>query len=153
MTSADPTSSRAAPVPLRVTAVLVALEGLALAAYGVAELLALSAPRAAMGATTAVFFLVGGGALVLAGWGLLRLRSWVRAPVVLTELIVLGLAWSFRGGSSGTTVVSAVLGVVGLAALGGIFHPASMAALGPDPDQEDGTDGGDGGAGGVRRSA
>lgn len=148
MTSADPLPARTAPVPLRVAAVLVALEGLALAAYGVAELFAITAPRAAMGATTAVFFLACGAALVLAAWGLLRLRSWVRAPVVLTELIVLGLAWSFRGGSAGTTAVSVVLGVVGLAALAGIFHPASTAALGPDP----GEGAGSGGTGGARRS-
>lgn len=77
--------------------------------------------------TTALFFLVYGGALGWFAWMLLRLRSWTRAPVVLAQLIWLGVAWNFRGGT--TTVVSAVLVVVAVVVLAGIFHPHSLRAV------------------------
>jgi hypothetical protein len=48
----------------------------------------------------------------------------------MAQLIQLGVAWSFWGGSS--TVAALSLGVVALVVLAGIFHPASLAALSDD---------------------
>ncbi len=128
-----PTSpaGRSAPAPLVVAASLTALEGLVLVLYGVAELASLTSSRLTMGVSTALFFFVYGGGLVLVAWFLVRLSSWARAPVVLAQLIQLGVAWSFWGGDSAAVAV-ALAGVAGLV-LVGIFHPASVAALADEP--------------------
>ena len=85
-----------------------------------------------MGVTTAVFFLAYGGGLLACAWALRGRRSWARGPVVLAQLIQLGLAWSFRG-SAPLALVLALAGVA-LVVLVGVFHPASLDALGDDPD-------------------
>ena len=118
------------PPPLLVAAGLVGVEALLLVGYGVVLLPAISSSRVAMGVTTPLFFLVYGAGLGAAAWLLVRLRSWVRAPVVLAQLIQLGVAWSFHGG--GATGVGVGLGVLALLVLAGIFHPASIRALGED---------------------
>lgn len=119
------------PRPLVVAAVLAALEALALLVSALLELINISGLRVTMGVTTALFFLGYGAALGLCAWGLTRLAGWARAPVVLAQLIQLGVAWSFRGGE--TTPVTIALAVVALAVLVGVLHPASTAALVDDP--------------------
>ena len=99
----------------------------------VAEALSVSVDKLVMGATTAAFFLLYGVALGVFAWLLRQRRSWPRAPVVLTQLLQLGLAWSLRGG---VTTVAVALAVVALAVLAGVFHPASLAALEPDSVDE-----------------
>jgi len=83
-----------------------------------------------MGATTSVFFIVYGVGLGGCAWVLCGRRSWARAPVVLAQLIQLGVGWSLRGGS--TTVASVALVVLAVLVLAGIFHPASLRALADD---------------------
>jgi hypothetical protein len=117
----------AAPVPLVVAAGLAALEGLVIAVLGILELVSLSSGRLTMGLTTAGFFAAYGALLVFCGWQLSRLAPWARAPVLLAQLIQLGLAWGFREGD--TLPVAVVLALVAVATLAGLFHPASMAAL------------------------
>ena len=80
-----------------------------------------------MGVTTTVFFLVYGAGLAFCAWRVTRLESWARAPLVLAQLIQLGVAWSFRGGSS--TPVAVGLALVAVLVIAGIFHPASLDAL------------------------
>jgi hypothetical protein len=80
-----------------------------------------------MGVTTAVFFLGYAAALLLCGYGLLRLSSWARSPIVLAQLIQLGLAWSWRGNPA----VAVPLALAAIAILVAIFAPASLAALEP----------------------
>jgi hypothetical protein len=121
------------PLPLRIASVLAALEGLGLVLYAFAVLASFSGARATMGVTTAVFFLVYGVGLGLAAWALWRAQSWARAPIVLAQLIQLGVAWSFRSGA--TTAVSALLAVLAAVVLVGVFHPASLRAL-ADPEEE-----------------
>jgi hypothetical protein len=116
-----------APAPLVVAASLAALEGLVIAVLGLLELLDLSSGRVTMGLTTAGFFAAYGVLLVFCGWQLLRCVPWVRAPVLLAQLIQLGLAWGFREGA--TLPLAVGLAVVAVAALVGLFHPASMRAL------------------------
>jgi hypothetical protein len=87
-----------------------------------------------MGITTTVFFVAYGAGLGACAWGLRRRMSWSRAPVVLAQLIQLGVAWSFRGGA--TTVVAVVAAALAALVLAGIFHPASLAALADDEPGE-----------------
>ncbi|UDY24686.1 hypothetical protein [Nocardioides sp. Kera G14] len=117
----------AVPRPLKVTVGVVALQAVALVFLAVLQLINLHGSRLAMGLTTSAFFVLVALALVACGWGLLRLSSIARSPVVLVELVNLGLAWSFRD----TPAVCAVLALASVVALVGIFAPASLRALEP----------------------
>ncbi|MGZ4453370.1 MAG: hypothetical protein ACXVWU_05315 [Nocardioides sp.] len=124
-----------APPPLLVACALVGLEALALVAYGVVLIPAVNSQRLVMGVTTPLFFVLYGVGLALLAWQLWRLHSWARAPIVLAQLIQLGVAWSFRGGSS--TFVAVVLAVLAFVTLAGIFHPASLTVLADEPHDGD----------------
>lgn len=121
---------RSVPAPLVVATSLAAVEGAMLVLYGVVELAAVEGDKAVMGVSTALFFLVYGAGLAFCAWKVHRGQSWARSPVVMAQLIQLGVAWSFWGGSS--TPAAVALGLVALVVLVGIFHPASLAALGDD---------------------
>lgn len=110
-----------------VAAALAGVEGALIVLTGIAELTSLQGNKAVMAATTAVFFLVYGSGLAFSAWRMHRGESWARSPVVMAQLIQLGVAWSFWGGSS--TAVAVALGLVALVVLAGVFHPASLAAL------------------------
>jgi hypothetical protein len=118
---------REKPPPLVVAAGLVAVEGLLVLAYGVLEAADVHASRAAMGITSALFFLALGGGLIWFAWLVLQGRAWARSPILVAQVLFLGIAWSFHGGS--TTWVAVGLGVVALVVLVGLLHPASLAAL------------------------
>ena len=113
------------PQPLVVAASLAAVEGMVLLLLAVVELATLSRDRMTMGATTAVFFGALGVLLVLAGAALARRSGWARGPVLISQLLVLGLAWSFRD----VVLVALTLAVAALVALAGVLHPDSIAAL------------------------
>jgi hypothetical protein len=110
-----------------VAASLTGVEGLLVAVLAVVELASLSSGRVTMGATTGVFFAAYAAALLFCAWQLTRTVAWVRSPVVLAQLIQLGLAWNFLGG--GTRLVGIGLAVAAVVVLAGLFHPASMRAL------------------------
>jgi hypothetical protein len=130
--SLRPSTNR--PAPLVVAASLVSVEGLLLVVFAVLELASLDSDRVAMGATTSIFFLGYAALLLLCAWSLVNGHSWARSPVVLTQLIGLGVAWSFRGGD--TTGVAVAIAVVAALVLVGVFHPASLEALSDeDPDE------------------
>jgi peptidoglycan/LPS O-acetylase OafA/YrhL len=120
----------ARPPTLLVAAVLVGLEGLFVCVLAVLEVVALDTDRVALGITTALFFLVLGAGLMFCAWGLFRVRSWARGPVVATELIGVLLSFSFWGGE--TTLAAVVILLVSLAGLVGVLHPASTRALAAD---------------------
>lgn len=115
------------PAPLVVAASLVAVEGGLLLMYALMEMGSLSSERLVMGLTTAAFFAVYGSGLLVCTWQLTGGHSWARSPIVLAQLIQLGVAWSFRGGD--TTWVAITLAVVALVVLAGVLHPASIDAL------------------------
>lgn len=128
----DPTprasfSGNGTPAPLTVAAALTFVEGLLTFLLGIAEVVNLSLDRWVMGVTTSLFFVAYGAALVACAWGLHRVRTWARGPVLLAQLIYLGLAWSFRGGE--TVAVAVALAVVAVVVLAGVLHPRSMEAL------------------------
>ena len=116
-----------APLPLRVAAAMVALEGAFAVVFGLVEAVVTSSERAVMGVTTALFFVAFGAGLVLCAWGLLGVRTWARGPVLLAQLMSLGLAWNFRGGE--TWWISVVLAVPAAVGLVGMLHPRTVEAL------------------------
>ena len=118
------------PRTLTLAAVLVGLQAVLLLGWAIAEAVSFDSSRATMGVTTTVFFLLYAAALALCGLGLLRRSSWARSPVVLTQLIQLGLAWSFRD----LPLVAVPLAAFAVVTLGCLFAPASLAALEPDPE-------------------
>ncbi|HET7432805.1 MAG TPA: hypothetical protein VFJ89_14950 [Nocardioides sp.] len=122
------TEGRSQPSPLVVAASLAAVEGLLLLAYGVLEAANVHSDRAAMGVTTALFFAVLGAVLLACAWLVVRGRAWARSPIVVAQVMFLGLAWSFLGGA--TTWVSVALALVAVLVLVGLLHPSSIDALG-----------------------
>ena len=65
--------------------------------------------------------------LLLVARGVFLGRRWSRGPAVATQLILLPIAWSFKGGS--TTWVSVVLAALAIAVLVGVLHPRSTAVF------------------------
>jgi hypothetical protein len=120
------------PSPLVAAAALAAVEGLLVLVYAVLEAANVHADRAVMGVTTSVFFAALGLGLMACAWYLLLGRSWARSPVVVAQVLSLGLAWNFVGGA--TTWLAVVLAVVAVVVLAGLLHPASMEALGGHSD-------------------
>jgi hypothetical protein len=118
------------PAPLVVAASLVAVEGLLLLGYAVLELASLSTERAAVALTTSVFFAAYGGLLLACAWAVTHGRSWARSPMVLAQLIQLGVAWSFRGGD--TTWVAVAMAAAAIVVLVGLLNPVSIDALDSD---------------------
>ena len=120
------------PAPLVVAAALVAVEGLLLVIGAVVEIASLDSDRLTMGLTTSIFFAGYGAALIGCAWAISRGQSWARSPIVLAQLIQLGLAWSFRG--DGTTLVAVLIALVAVIVLAGLFHPASLEGLADRPE-------------------
>jgi hypothetical protein len=108
------------------------VEGVLVVVYAVLEAASVHADRAAMGVTTSLFFGLLGAALVACAWLLLHGRAWARSPVVVAQVMSLGLAWNFVGGA--TTWMSVVLAVVAVTILVGLLHPASVEALDAERD-------------------
>lgn len=106
---------------------MTALESLGLVAMGVLELASLSHDRLQVGVTTAIFFFVYAAGLAVAAWGIAGLRGWARSPLVLTQLIQVGLAWSFFGGA--TRWLAVVLAVTAAFVLVVVLRPAATRAL------------------------
>jgi hypothetical protein len=123
------------PPPLVVAASLAGLEGLLVLGYGVLEAANVHAERATMGITTAVFFAILGTALVSCAWLVTHGRPRARSPIIVVQVIFLGLAWNLRGGS--TTWVAIALALVSLLVLAGLLHPASIDALSEDDGAAD----------------
>ena len=80
-----------------------------------------------MGLTTALFFAAFGVLLMVCGRLITRGHTWARGPILLAQLMGLGLAWNLRGGE--TTVVSVGIAVVSLIVIAGMLHPASIEAI------------------------
>jgi hypothetical protein len=123
----SPYSRHGAPAPLVTAAGLTFVEGLLTVMYGIGEAVHITSQRLVMGMTTSLFFVAYGAAMVLCAWGLTRLRTWARGPVLLAQLIWLGLAWNFREGD--TLPVAIGLAVPAVLVLVGMLLPSSVDAL------------------------
>lgn len=115
------------PLSLRLAAGFVAVESLFLLVIAVLGLINPSNVGVAIG--LGVIYVVSALGLSLAGIGLWEHRSWGRAPVVLAQIVVLGLAWDLHHDSIGVAIAGAALA---LATLVCVFHPASTRALSND---------------------
>ncbi len=118
------------PPPLVVAASLVALEAFLLAALGVLELANLRSIRLTMGVTTSLFFVAAAAFLAWCAWSLWHARRWARGPVVMAQLIQLGIAWNLRDVS--TLLVPVGLAAAALVVVAGLLHPASTHVLEED---------------------
>ena len=134
METGSPYSRHGAPAPLVTAAGLTLVEGLLTAMYGIGEAVHISSQRLVMGVTTSVFFIVYGAAMVLCAWGLNRLRTWARGPVLLAQLMFLGLAWNFREGD--TLPLAIAMAVPAALVLVGMLMPSSVDALEHGPRDE-----------------
>jgi len=122
------------PLTIVMAAVLLALEGLVGLGYAGIAIGQIRMSRAAVGFGVAILMTGFGLVLLLVARGVFLGRRWSRGPAVVTQLILLPLAWSFKGGA--TTWVSVVLAVVAIAALVGLLHPRSTAVfVGSTPDK------------------
>ncbi len=134
MESANDQDRVPAPPPLLVAAVVVALEGLGFVVFGAFEAVNTTSGRVVMGSTTALFFVGYGAALVLCAWGLSRVATWARGPVLIAQLLSLGLAWNFRDAE--TVWFAVLLAVPALVVLVGMLHPQTIEALNDPPLDE-----------------
>ena len=99
---------------VQLAAVAVAMESAAVLVFGVAELTKVNPDHPSVAVTSGGFFLLYAVGLALAARGLLRLRSWARGPVVLAQLIQLGVAWSFRGHDTNWVAVLLAVPAIGV---------------------------------------
>ena len=81
------------------------------------ETASVDSERLSLGVSTAIFFALTGAAVLGCAWGLLRLASWARGPLLLAQLIALGLAWNLKD----APLVALVLVGCGLVALAGML--------------------------------
>jgi len=110
---------------LRLAACLVGGQGVALIGVAAVELAALNAARIGLALTTAGFFLLCGAAMAWAARGLWCAEPWSRGPVVVAQLLVLGVAWSTRS----VPWLALVLGAWGLAVLVLVLRRPATEAL------------------------
>ena len=115
------------PSSVRIAAVLVLLEALALISYGVVVLSALGGGDAAAALSTGVFFAAYGLALLLAARGLWRRAAWARSLVMATQLLMLGIAWNLR--EQPTSVVAAVMAGAAVVAVSALLSRSAAEAF------------------------
>jgi len=123
------TTSSARPVTLIVAATLLALEALIALVYAVIEIGQVGITQTGLGIGVTIMMACFGLLLLLVARGVFLGRRWSRGPAVATQLILLPIAWSFKGGS--TTWVSVVLAALAIAVLVGVLHPRSTAVFVP----------------------
>ena len=113
------------PPPLTVAASLVAVQGVVLVGLGITDLANIDPDRRAVAISGAVFFGGYGLALLACAIGLVRRVAWVRGPVLLTQLVQLGIAWNVRD----FWPLAVSMAVASAVVLAGVLHPASVDAL------------------------
>ncbi|MDF9715435.1 hypothetical protein INN71_04245 [Nocardioides sp. ChNu-153] len=128
------------PLAMRLGAVLVGLPALAVLGFALTELGYGVVEREGMAVGVALFLGAYGGGLVAGAVLLLRRRSAARSPLVLAQLLHLGIAWNMR--DAPTTPVAIALAASALSALVLLMWPSTTAVLmaadggaGEEPDR------------------
>ncbi len=123
--------SPSAPRPLVVAAVVTLVEALAFVGLAINQGIVFSSERAEMGWTTIAFFAIWALMLAACGAAILRHNSWARSPIVMAQLIHLGVAWSFvaKDPSRGLSIVAWCIAAASATVLVGLFHPKSIRHL------------------------
>jgi hypothetical protein len=124
-----PSRSDRRPLTIVVAAVLLALEALIALGYAALEIGQVRMSRAVVGIGVTILMACFGVLLLVVARGVFLGKRWSRGPAVATQLILLPIAWSFKGGS--TTSVSVVLAALAIAVLVGVLHPRSTAVFVP----------------------
>ena len=127
-----PTTRPHSPPPLLVAASLAAVQGLLLVLLAVLEVASLSSERMSLGVTTSAFFGLYGVALLGCAFALTRHQGWARGPVLLTQLIQLGLAWNLRE----FWPVALLMAGTAVVVIAGMIHPSTTDLLADDPTGE-----------------
>lgn len=132
---ADPRAEQhvANPPPLTVAASLVAVQGAVLIAVALVEIFSVVEERVALAVSVAVFFALYGAALLGCAVALTRRQGWVRGPVLISQLLQLGIAWNVRD----TPLLAIALALAAVITLAGMLSPASIEALMPRADESD----------------
>ncbi|RII16054.1 hypothetical protein DSC45_15815 [Streptomyces sp. YIM 130001] len=138
MSSAEDNANDPGPRPTRLTAAaaLAALEGLALVVAGgylLVEGIFGSPDSAEQAVTGGVTMMVLAALPLIAARGLLKLRSWSRGPVLVTQILALPVAWQLLQANSLLIPGGIVLAVVAITTLVLLLNPESTKALGIGP--------------------
>ncbi|MFI6443109.1 hypothetical protein [Kitasatospora sp. NPDC050543] len=139
-TTADDTDSAAGPAgaaagrptALLVGAAITALEGAALVAWGLYDMVAgLVGDPIDRGLTEfgGLLIVLLGVLPLLAGRALLGLRRWGRSPAVLTNSICLPVAYYMWPGGGALAAAAVAVALLGLAGIGALLNPRVTAAL------------------------
>ena len=113
---------------MRGAGVIVAVQGVAalvMAGVLVVRAIAGADQRVANGLGTAVWFVLVGGVVLAAGRALLRGKRWGRGLAVVTQLLLLPVAWYLAVGSN-RPALGIPLGAVAWAVLILLFTPAAV---------------------------
>jgi peptidoglycan/LPS O-acetylase OafA/YrhL len=117
-----------APTAVRLAGVIVAAQGavaLVVAAVLVVRGIAGADQRLVNGLATAVWFVLVGGVVLVAGRALTTGRRWGRGLAVVTQLLLLPVSWYVAVGSH-RPAVGIPAGVVALSVLVLLFSPAGV---------------------------
>lgn len=140
-TKPTPTESAVpAALPRRLTAAaaLTALEGLALAGPGVADLYTGVAGGAdpVQALTGGVTLLVLAALPLVAARGLLLRRRWSRGPALITQLMSLPVAWMLWGAEGAMKAAAVALALTAVAVTALLVNPKATEALGIGPAEQ-----------------
>jgi hypothetical protein len=107
-------------------AAIAGLEGLVIAVWGVTMFFTGSDNAVLAGLTVLVFAAIP----LSAAYGLRQARRWSRGPALIMQLLALPVAWTMLHSSGGVVAGGVVLGLLALAGLALLAHPATTDALG-----------------------
>ncbi|KQV23782.1 MULTISPECIES: hypothetical protein [unclassified Kitasatospora] len=132
MTAESITPSPARPTALLVGAAITALQGTALAGWGLYDIVAgflWDAPAQGRSELGGVILLLMGALPILAGRALLKARRWGRSPAVLTNSICLPVAYYMWQNGGAMQAAGVAVGLLGLVGIGSLLTPKVTEAL------------------------
>ncbi|RLL70649.1 hypothetical protein D7M15_20615 [Streptomyces sp. Z26] len=132
----DSTAPQTRPARVTAAAVLTALEGTVIAAFGLGSLVMLFTgdPDGMTQALTMALTVLALAALpLLAARGLWLRRRWSRGPSMITQLLALPVGWQMAQNGGAWAAGGALIGAIALAVLVCVVNPTATEALGIGP--------------------